>query len=125
MSPTKNALVKNGSWGNLIIGKLNGLNFKISCNKTAEEMNDNFGHYLEENGMQNPYATDIYAWGIDLSGIYKKHGICPLGRICMYGSGNTIYIAANIGDENGGDVNWSFITASKSTHLHSHVKKTL
>ena len=81
-----------------------GLNFKINCNKTAEEMNDNFGHYLEETGMENPYSSEINPWGIDLSGKYKKHGICSLGRICMYGSGNTIYIAANIGDENGGDV---------------------
>jgi prepilin-type N-terminal cleavage/methylation domain-containing protein len=53
--------------------KLNysGINFKISCNKTAEEMNDNFGHYLEENGMQNPYATDIYDWGIDLTVYFR------------------------------------------------------
>ena len=80
-----------------------GLNFKISCNKTAEEMNDNFGHYLEEWGMQNPYGTGMYAWGIDLSGTYKKYGICSLGTICMYGSGNKIYIAANTGDEDGGD----------------------
>ena len=81
-----------------------GIDFKISCNKTAEEMNDNFGHYLEEWGMQNPYGTGMYAWGIDLSGKYKRHGICSLGTICMYGSGNKIYIAANTGDEDGGDV---------------------
>ena len=81
-----------------------GINHKISCNKTAEQMNDNFGHYLEETGMENPYSSEINPWGIDLSGKYKKHGICSLGTICMYGSGNTIHIAANIGDENGGDV---------------------
>ena len=81
-----------------------GINHKVSCNKTAAEMNDNFGHYLEETGMENPYSSEINPWGIDLSGKYKKHGICSLGTICMYGSGNTIHIAANIGDENGGDV---------------------
>ena len=81
-----------------------GINHKISCNKTAEQMNDNFGHYLEETGMENPYSSEINPWGIDLSGKYKKYGICSLGTICMYGSGNKIHIAANIGDENGGDV---------------------
>ena len=81
-----------------------GINHKVSCNKTAAEMNDNFGHYLDETGMENPYSSEINPWGIDLSGKYKKHGICSLGTICMYGSGNKIYIAANIGDENGGDV---------------------
>ena len=81
-----------------------GLNFKINCNKTAEEMNDNFGHYLESTGMENPYYKDVGVYGISLSGKYKKHGICSLGTICMYGSGNKIYIAANTGDENGGDV---------------------
>jgi type IV pilus assembly protein PilA len=81
-----------------------GINHKVSCNKTAAEMNDNFGHYLDETGMENPYSSEINPWGIDLSGKYKKHGICSLGTICMYGSGNTLHIAANIGDENGGDV---------------------
>ena len=82
-----------------------GLNFKISCNKTAEEMNDNFGHYLASGAeMKNPYYDNLGVWGIDLSGKYKKHGICSLGSICMYGSGNNIYIAANTGDENGNDV---------------------
>ena len=81
-----------------------GINHKVSCNKTAAEMNDNFGHYLEESGMQNPYGAEpgaMYAWGIDLSGRYKRHGICRLGHICMYGSGNKIYIAANRGDKAG------------------------
>ena len=78
-----------------------GLNFKISCNKTAEEMNDNFGHYLESTGMKNPYYKDVGVYGIDLSGNYKKHGVCSLGYICMYGSGNKIYIAANTDDEDG------------------------
>jgi type IV pilus assembly protein PilA len=81
-----------------------GLNFKINCNKTAEEMNDNFGHYLDSTGMENPYYKDVGVYGISLSGKYKEHGICSLGTICMYGSGNKIYIAANIGDENGDDV---------------------
>ena len=79
-----------------------GLNFKISCNKTAEEMNDHFGHYLDSTaGMKNPYFKGVGVYGIDLSGNYKKHGVCSLGYICMYGSGNKIYIAANTDDEDG------------------------
>ena len=54
--------------------------------------------------MENPYSSEINPGGIDLSGKYKKYGICSLGTICMYGYGNKIHIAANIGDENGGDV---------------------
>jgi len=81
-----------------------GINHKISCNKTAEQMKDNFGHYLESTGMENPYYKDVGVYGISLSGKYKQYGICSLGTICMYGSGNKIYIAANIGDKNGGDV---------------------
>lgn len=79
-----------------------GINHKISCNKTAEQMNDNFGHYLTESaGMKNPYNN---SYGVSLHSGFKKYGNCSLGYICMYGSGNKIHIWANIGDENGGDV---------------------
>ena len=82
-----------------------GLNFKISCNKTAEEMNDHFAHYLTSTaGMKNPYYAAPYNYGVSLHSNYKKYGMCSLGSICMYGSGNKIYIGANTGDEDGGDV---------------------
>ena len=79
-----------------------GIPERLSCNKTAEEMNDPFGHYLTElAGMKNPYNN---SYGVSLHSGFKKYGNCPLGYICMYGSGNKINIWANIGDENGGDV---------------------
>ena len=82
-----------------------GLPKRLSCNKTAEEMNDDFAHYFNyKAGFNNPYAPDPYgntnpAVTLDV-GWFKKHGKCLwLGVTCMYGSGNKIYIGTNIGDE--------------------------
>ncbi len=97
-----NSFVRCDTGASYIELNYTGLNFKISCNKSAEQMNDHFGHYLTDSaGMRNPYNN---SYGVSLHSGFKKYGNCPLGYICMYGSGNKINIWANIGDENGGDV---------------------
>ena len=64
-------------------------------------------HLIENLGAESDWSnlllnsTGEAIYGIDLSGNYKKHGVCSLGYICMYGSGNKIYIAANTDDEDG------------------------
>ena len=82
-----------------------GLPKRLSCNKTAEEMNDDFAHYFNyKAGFKNPYTPDPYGnknTAVTLNADwFKKHGKCLwLGVTCMYGSGNKIYIGTNIGDE--------------------------
>jgi type IV pilus assembly protein PilA len=84
------------------------LNRRINCSKTASQMSDEFAHYFDlKAGFKNPYYSSSGA--VSLSGhvtrLFQKTGKCPgLGKHCMYGSGNKIYIGTNIGDEDGGAV---------------------
>ena len=79
-----------------------GLPKRLSCNKTAAEMNDDFAYYLSyKAGFKNPYYP-IQGYGVSLDSKYKQYGICSIGDVCIYGSGNTIHIKANIGNEDGG-----------------------
>ena len=89
---------------------------RLSCNKTASQMYQDFAHYLDSKaGFRNPYVKG--AWGFNIidgprdafyTYFINDKKCLSKGSICIYflpvSGDNKIIIGTNIGDEDGGDV---------------------